>query len=217
MFLSVITIAALAYYYNSKNRMLREFKKTRKKNLNSIKRNEYAKVIGKAQSIKTPLIAPLSKRLCVYYHIIVEVKTDKNWHKIIDDAKSQDFIISTQTEIAIVKPSPLNKNFQRVHLVKDFNKTANYRNNASAHLEAYLKSHNKKSRGFLGTRKNIRYREGIIEIDENIAIKGIAHWETLHTPLKDYSYSKILTLTGTKKQKLLITDEPKALLSIKNI
>ena len=81
-------------------------------------------------------------------------------------------------------------------------------------LEAYLKQHNKKSMGILGINKTIRYTEGVIELDEPIAIKGIAKWKVLKEAIKGYSYSKILTLEGTKKEKLLITDEPKALLRI---
>jgi len=56
------------------------------------------------------------------------------------------------------------------------------------------------------------YTEGIIELNEPIAVKGIAQWKLLKEPIEGYSYSKILTLTGVKKEKLLITDEPKALL-----
>ena len=54
----------------------------------------------------------------------------------------------------------------------------------------------------------MRYSEGVIELNEPIAVKGIARWEILNEPIKGYSYSK--------KEKLLITDEPKALLRVEN-
>ncbi|WP_158846906.1 hypothetical protein [Algibacter sp. L1A34] len=214
MFLTVIIIGLLFFYFSRKNRMLREFKKSRKKSVNSIKRKEYAKIIGKAKHIEVPLIAPLSGRKCVYYHVTVEVKADKNWRKIIDDVKSQDFFIATNTEKAIVKASNLDKSFKYIHLVKDFNKNSGFRNDAPEKLEAYLKEYSKKSTGLFGINKQMRYREGIIELDEDIAVKGVAEWKKLNEPLEGYSYSKILILTGTKKQKLLVTDEPKALLRV---
>lgn len=217
MFLTIILVGVLSVYFSKKNRMLREFKKSRKKNINSIKRNEYAKIIGKAKHVKSPLIAPLSGRECVYYHVIVEVKNDKNWRKIIDDVKAQDFFIATNTEMAIVKTSDLDKSFKHVHLVKDFNKKSGFRNDAPEKLEAYLKSYNKKSTGFLGVNRQMRYREGVIELNESIAVKGLSEWKHLSEPIEGYSYSKILTLTGTKKQKLLVTDEPKALLRVNNL
>ena len=213
MFSTIILIGLLSYYFSKKNRMLREFKKTRKKSINSIKRNEYAKIIGKAKHVGEPLVAPLSGRKCVYYHVVVEVKGDKSWRKIIDDVKSQDFFISAASEMAIVKTSNLRADSKYIHLVKDFSKNSGFRKDAPENLEAYLKKHGKKSTGMFGVNKQMRYREGVIEIDENIAVKGMAEWESLNEPIKGYSYSKILTLTG-KKQKLLVTDEPKALLRV---
>jgi hypothetical protein len=217
MFLTVVIVGILSFYYSRKNRMLREFKKSRKKSINSIKRNEYAKIIGKAKHVKSPLIAPLSGRECVYYHVIVEVKNDKNWRKIIDDVKAQDFFIATNTEMAIVKTSDLDKASNYVHLVKDFNKKSGFRNDAPEKLEAYLKTYSKKSTGLFGINKQMRYKEGVIELDEAIAVKGICEWKNLSEPIAGYSYSKILTLTGTKKQKLLVTDEPKALLRVDDL
>ncbi|MFL1011099.1 hypothetical protein [Flavisericum labens] len=57
----------------------------------------------------------------------------------------------------------------------------------------------------------MRFKEGIIELNEPISVKGIAQWKTLKQPVEGYSYSKILTLSGTKKEKLLVTVEPIAL------
>lgn len=217
MFLAVIIAGSLAFYFSSKNRILREFKKSRKKSLNSIKKNEYAKVIGIAKPIKEPLTAPLSGRTCVYYHVTVEVKRDKNWRKIIDHTESQDFFIATNREMAMVKTSDLDPAFKHIHLVNDFNKNTGFRNDAPEKLEAYLKAHNKKSTSAFGFNKRMRYREAVIELNEPIAVKGMAEWQDLNTPINGYSYSKIITLTGTKKQKLLVTDEPKALLRVKNL
>ncbi len=89
--------------------MLREFKKSRKKPINRIQENEYAKIIGRAKHVSQPLEALLSGRKCVYYHVIVEVKGDKIWSRIINDEKHQDFFIESNSEMAIVKMSLLQK------------------------------------------------------------------------------------------------------------
>ena len=39
---------------------------------------------------------------------------------------------------------------------------------------------------------------------------GTAKWKTLSEPIPEYSYSKIVALQSTDKQKLIITDDPKA-------
>lgn len=211
MFSAVIIIGIISYYFSNKKIMLREFQKSRKKLINRIRENEYAKIIGKAKHVNQPLIAPLSGRQCVYYHVVVEIKGDKSWRKIIDDEKHQDFFIESNSEMAIVKISLVEKSMKRFYLVKDYKEKSGFRNDAPEKLEAYLKYHNKKSTGILGFNKTIRYTEGVIELNEPIAVKGIAKWKTLNEPIEGYSYSKILTLTGAKKEKLLITDEPKAL------
>ncbi|WP_298239440.1 hypothetical protein [uncultured Algibacter sp.] len=56
-----------------------------------------------------------------------------------------------------------------------------------------------------------RCNEGLIELNEEIAIKGIAKWKTLKEPIEGYSYSRILTLNGTSEKRLLITDTQEAL------
>ncbi|GAA4235078.1 hypothetical protein GCM10022291_16030 [Postechiella marina] len=211
-----ISIIAYSFFFSNKNIIIREFKKGRRKSINSIRDKEYVKIIGVAKHVNTPLVAPLSGRSCVYYHIVVEVKGDKSWRRIINDVKSQDFFIESSTEMAIIKTKFLEKNTSICHLVKDYKENSGFRNDANNKLEAYLKSHNKKSTGFLGINKTIRYTEGIIELNEKIGVKGIAKWQSLKEPIVGYSYSKILTLEGTKKQKLLITDEPKALIRVQN-
>ena len=209
-------IAFLAIYFSNKKTMLREFKKSRKKPINRIQENEYAKIIGRAKHVNQPLEAPLSGRKCVYYQVIVEVKGDKSWRRIINDEKHQDFFIESNSEMAIVKMSLLQKSMKRFFLVKDYKEKSGFRNDATEKLERYLKLHNKKSTAFLGINKTVRYSEGVIELNEPITVKGVAQWKILNEPIEGYSYSKILTLTGTKKEKLLVTDEPKALLRVEN-
>lgn len=217
MFSVVIIASILAHYFSTKNRIIRAFKKSRRKTINTVRKNEYTKIIGKAQAITPPLIAPLSGRTCVYYHVIVEIKRDKKWKNIIDDVECQNFFIATNIERAIVKTFDLDNANKQIYLIKDFNKNSGFRNDPSEKLESYLKANNKTGKSLFGLNRKMRYREGIIELNEDIAVKGIAQWQTLTEPIDGYSYSKILTLTGTKKQKLLITDEPKALLRVKNL
>lgn len=214
MFAAVAVIGVIGYYFSNKKIMLREFKKSRKKPINRIQEHEYAKVIGRAKHVNKSLEAPLSGRKCIYFHVVVEVKGDKSWRKIIDEEKHQDFFIESNSEMAIVKMSSIQKSMRRFYLVKDYKEKSGFRNDAPEKLEIYLKQHNKKSTGLFGVNKTVRFSEGIIELNEAIAVKGIAKWETLKEPIEGYTYSKILTLSGTKKEKLLITDEPKALLRV---
>lgn len=203
----------LGFYYSKKNTILRELKKTRKKQISSVRENEYAKVIGKALHVHEPLIAPLSGRKCVYYYVHIQRKGDKSWHTFIKEEKAQDFFLEINGEMAIVKPDEFPK---KTFVVEDFETNSGTFNDATPALEKFLKEHDKESTGFLGFNKTLRYKEGVIELKENISVKGIGKWKPLKEPIAGYSYSKILTLTGNQKQKLIITDLPESLKRVDN-
>jgi hypothetical protein len=205
-----IVFILVFYYFGAKAAILRELKKSKSIPITRIKEGEYAKVIGIAKLVKDPIIAPISGRNCVFYQIIVEKKGGKNsWHTVIDETQTQDFFIENRGEMAIVKTDQP-KDFRKIFLEKDHKASSGFWNDANHRLEKYLKRHDRTSQGFLGINKTLRYHEGIIETGETIAVKGIGNWTTLKEPIAGFNYSKVLTLTGSKDKKLLITDLKKA-------
>lgn len=210
----IIGIASLIFfgiYFSSKHRILRELKKIRRKAIHSVRENEYVKIVGKAKHADEPLIAPLSKRKCVYYDVKVEEKRGKHWKVIIDDVQFQDFFINTGTESAILNLRVQRDDTKRIHLVTDHSLNSGFLKKTDPEIERYLQLHGNKSAGFLGMNKTLRYKESIIELNEEIAVMGIGKWKTIDTPVAGYSDSRVLTITGSKQQKLLVTDEPKAM------
>ncbi|BAO75713.1 hypothetical protein [Winogradskyella sp. PG-2] len=162
----------MKYFFSVDKIILRKLKKTPYKPINRIKENEYAKIIGKAKYVHKPLTAPLSGRPCVYYHVIIEKTIKNGWTTYAEDKNIQDFFIESSNELAFINVNQANK-FTKLFLVKDHNKRSGFLNDASARLEDYLESLGKSSTSFLGFNKSLRYREGIIELDEKIAVKGI--------------------------------------------
>ncbi len=211
----VIAIVAFCFYYFSgKQVILRKLSKTRHKSISSLKTNEFVKVHGKALHVQDPLIAPLTKRKCIFYTIEIEkrVSTGKSshWKTIVDDQKIQDFFIEQNGSYAIVKPSKKSKNFIS-HLVIDTKISSGTFNDPTPEFEALLKQYNIDSQTYFGFNKSLRYKEGIIEIGEKITVAGIAKWKTLSEPIPEYAYSKIVELVSEGKEKLIITDDPKVL------
>jgi len=213
--IGVATLIFVGIYFSSKHRILRELKKRSRKAIHSVRENEYVKIVGKAKHAGEPLIAPLSKRKCVYYDVKVKEQKGKHWHTIIDDVAYEDFFIQTGTESAIISLKVQTSATQRVYLVEDHKKNSGTFNDAAKELEDYLRQHGHSSEGFFGFNKGLQYRESIIELDEEIAVMGIGKWKTINTPMDSYSDGRILTLTGSKEQKLLVTDEPKAMKRVK--
>lgn len=209
---AIIAIIIIFRYHNTKNKVIRKLKQYPYKNITSCKENEYAKVIGKAHTIDQPLISPLGKTPCVYYQ--VEIQRQKSdgeglitWKTILKDEKSQDFILEANSEKAIVTTETSQK---MVHIIREVKYTSGTLKNPPKFIADYVKSKGKKTTNLLGFNKTLRYIEGVIEIGEEIAVLGTGNWNESDHKFDRYA-SKTLFFSGDKKNKLLITDDPKAI------
>ncbi|OUR98167.1 hypothetical protein A9Q86_14000 [Flavobacteriales bacterium 33_180_T64] len=204
-------IGFLTYYFNRKNVIIRTLSKIPNKPTSSLKTNELSKVSGKALHVTEPLLAPYTRRKCVFYQIKIQQKVrrgkNSHWKTIVQEERFQDFFVDTNGDFVIIKPSDHPRNYI-CHLVKDSNQSSSTFNDPTPKFIALLKRYNINSETFFGFNKRLRYEEGIIEIGERITVAGIAKWKTLSEPLPEYPYSKIATLESDNKQKLIITDLP---------
>lgn len=197
------------YYFNPKQVIVRTLSKIPKKPIRSLKINELTKVTGKALHVKEPLIAPLSKRKCVFYTMKIEQKKSSGkssqWKTLIKEERCQEFFIDVDGEYVIINPVQEPRNFMS-YLVTDKDASSGAFNDPTPEFEAVLKRYNIESKGLFGFNKRLRYREGIISIGEKITVAGIAKWKELNEPIAEYPYSRIATLESSDKQKLIITD-----------
>jgi len=199
------------YYFSNKNVIIRTLSKIPHKPASSLKTNELSKVSGKALHVEDPLIAPYSKRKCVFYQIIIQQKVStgksSHWKTIVEEERSQDFFIQTKTDFVIVSPKDNPKNY-KCFLVKDQDQNSGTFNDPTLKFIALLKHYHIDHTTLFGFNKRLRYQEGVIEIGEEITAAGVAKWKTLNEPLPEYPYSKIATLESDDKQKIIITDLP---------
>ena len=204
-------IAFLGYYFSAKQMVLRKLSKIPLKPATGLKTSELTKVTGKALHVKAPLIAPLSGRECVFYTIKIEKRVSNgkssHWKTVIKEEKTQEFFINSNGDFVIVRPTQSPKNYIS-YLVKDKKTSSGTFNDPTPEFEALLKQYNILSVNLLGFNKPLRYKEGVIEIGEEITVSGIAKWKTLSEPIPDYHYSKIAELVSDGKEKLIITDFP---------
>lgn len=204
-------IAFLVYYFSTKQKIIRTLSKLPIKQIGSLKNNELTRFSGKALHVKEPLIAPFSKRKCIFYVMKIEQKKSNGkssyWKTIVKEEKIQEFFLEKNGDFAIVRPKQAPKNYMS-HLVIDKKTNSGTFNDPSPKFKALLNHYNINSEGFFGFNKQLRYSEGIIEIGEEITVAGIAKWKSLKEPIEGYSYSKIAELESSIKQKLIITDLP---------
>ena len=204
-------IAFISYYFSAKQVVLRKLSKIPYKSIGGLKTNELTKVTGKALHVKSPLIAPLSGRKCVFYSINIEKRVSSgkssHWKTVIKEEKTQEFFINNNGDFVIVRPTQSPKNYLS-YLVKDKKAASGTFNDPTPEFESLLKEYNIDPVNFLGFNKRLRYSEGVIEIGEKITVAGIAKWKTLSEPIPEYPYSKIAELVSADKEKIIITDLP---------
>lgn len=216
VFMPILTVVILVVvlftvrHFERKQRILRELKKSPSKPINTVKDKEYVRLHGKVEVIDQPIKAPLSGRECVFYHIRVEQKGDKSWIKVINDTRQRDFYLNSGSEKCRIKSG--DKNTTLVYLETDHKQKSGWKKDATPTIEAYLSRHGKSSKSWLfKANKTMRYHEAILEPGEEVVVKGNANWLRLDNPPKGFRYSRILEISGSPKNKLLVTDLPKAL------
>lgn len=207
----IIIIIVLSYFFSAKQVVIRKLSKLQLKRIGSLRINEFSKISGKALSTSNPLIAPYSKRKCVFYSIKIEQKkkSGKNskWKTIVKEDNIQGFFIEKNGDFVIVSPTKNPKNYMS-YLVKDAKVNSGSFNDPSPKFNVLLKHYNINSENFFGFNKTLRYTEGVIEIGEQITVAGLVKSKTLDFKIEGYNYSKIMELQSSENQKIIITDLP---------
>jgi len=209
----IISVAGYFFiinYFSNKAIVIRILQKQAKTAISSLQENKLAKVIGKAKPISEDLFAPLSGRKCVLYSVIVEQKTSGNnshWREIIREENVHDFLLESYSGKAIIKM----KNYKSYFVADAVYKSGHFKD-PTMKLENYLYLHGKKSQDTFGFNKKLRYKEAIVEVDEKIAVMGTVKYENINQYGLSDIYSKIPILQSVEKNKLIISDDPKALI-----
>ncbi len=210
----VAFIGFLVYYFSAKQVIIRTLSKIPNTPPSGLKTNELSKIVGKALHVEAPLIAPYSRRECVFYQMKIQRQVNNGkssyWKTIASEEKFQDFFIETNGDFVIIKPQADPKNYI-CRLVQDSKQSSGTFNDPTPKFLNLLKRYHIAPETYFGFNKTLRCEEGIIAIGERITVAGIAKWKSLSEPLPEYPYSKIATLESNPRQRLIITDLPEAL------
>ena len=100
-----VLIGVLVYYFNTKQRIIRILSKLPIKQIGSLKNNELTRFSGKALHVKEPLIAPYSKRKCIFYVIKIEQKKSSgkssHWKTLVKEEKIQEFFLEKNGDFVV--------------------------------------------------------------------------------------------------------------------
>ncbi len=203
----ILIVVSTSLYYSKKAVIKRKLKKAAGKKISDFISGDIAKVVGKVEIVGDPLIAPLSGRRCAHYYVLVEQQVSSgkssHWDKIIEEDIAGKFVIRDGRYCAHV-------NYQNVksYLVEDRQFASGFGNDATPELERYLNAHGQKSEGMFGWNKTIRYKEGVLEEGELIAVVGRGEWKNADQAQLPETYDRVLEITATEQEPVYLSDDP---------
>lgn len=204
IFFSIIFII---YHFQNDKIVIRKLKNTRCRSLFEFKDTEYGKIVGLVKPIGEPLIAPLSRKECVYFQIIIKEKfiiEKNNWKKIYEYKNDSKFLISEMGNHAIIK-----SNNQKSYLTKKSDYNVSTFSDPTKEIINFAKLHNIKITYLHGLTRRLIFTESIIETNEKLAVYGMGNWVNGSELNIDSKYGKILTIQSLNNIPIFLSDDPK--------
>jgi hypothetical protein len=164
---------ALAYhrYFNRDARVKRALGKVPRGRLGSVVAGSVVKLVGRLDCVGEPLVAPLSRRRCAYYELDIEEWRSRgrggDWVTVVRQASGRDFVLRDGQAAALVRT-----NAAEIAVHKDEQDATGILKAPTPELEALLEQHGQKATGLLGLNRKLRFREGVLEAGEHVAVCG---------------------------------------------
>ncbi|HEY6159952.1 MAG TPA: hypothetical protein VI112_01980 [Bacteroidia bacterium] len=206
IFLVVVGIAIYNFLFSKAAVIRRKLRESEGRRISSVKDGEVAKVVGRVVFPGRTLSAPLSKRKCSYFHVLVEVHHGKGgWQTLIEEEKAGDVVLQDGKYYAVVQTGKVN-----TFLVADKEYSSGTFNDASEVLEKYLGTHGQRSTDFLGFNRSLRYKEGVLEKNEVAAVLGKARWANKWDSRLNIPAEKVLILEPSDTEPVYMSDAEEA-------
>lgn len=152
------------------------------------------------------LKAPLSGRLCSYYHVRVERDIggrNSQYHTIMEEKKAGDVIIRDGDAYALVQTGKLMESY----IVPDKAFSSGFLNDAGPAMEAYLHKYGQSSEDFLGMNRDLRYHEGVLEEGETLNVSGKGLWKSTKDLKLKLPVDKVLLIVPFGEESVVMTDD----------
>jgi len=203
----IAIIIVTSIFFSKKAIVKRKLKKTADKKISDFQSGDIAKVIGKVEFAGKPLKAPLSGRPCAYYYVLIEQKVStgksSHWKTIIEEETAGTFVIRDGRHCAYSNCEKI-----KSYIVQDRKFSSGFLNDATEELEKFLRDHGQESEGFFGFNKTLRYKEGVLEEGELIAVVGRGEWKNaIQVKLPD-TYDRVLAISATEEEPVFLSDDP---------
>lgn len=188
----------------------RKLMKAPYRSLSQFKTGQVGKIVGSVEFGEKPLTAPLSGRTCAYYHVKVEKRVSSgkssHWETLIEEEDQIAYLIRDGKHFAIIADDHI-----RSYIVQDANYSSGLFDDATPNLEHFLGRHGYESEGLFGFNKTMRYREGVLENQEEVAVLGQGDWQEAKDFGLPAELGKVLAMQGVDQGYVYLSDDPDTL------
>src|SRR5437870_386402 len=81
-------------FYNTDARIRRALKHVPHTPMRELRDGKVGKIVGKLlPGEEAPFTAPLTRRRCAYYLVVVEEQSRNGWHQVLSEERAQDFFL----------------------------------------------------------------------------------------------------------------------------
>jgi len=231
---TVVAGTSLAAYLGSEVRLRRMLRRARRWSLATLPEDTFGRVTGAAHPFEgEQLTAPLTGRTCLYYVALVEQRlahgTDvMRWTRLALERRGLPFVLADGGHRAIVDPrrARVTIHFDHVYRTPRLPLAVQQQEVPQGGSATALMTEDTRRGHFLArhylvnrdwsTMAELRYREAIIEVGEQIAVLGSGIREPdLEARSDGDAYRAVggsrLRLTGSRRYPLVISDDPSTL------
>jgi len=204
-----IILATVIYaIFNSKTvRVRRKLKKEGYTPMKDFKNLEAAKIVGQIELIDAPLLAPFSQRECACFNAVVEEQTLSRksiyYSTVKDETVSTRFVIRDGEHIAYIN----DRNVQS-HIVQDQGYTISTNRMPPEHVLEYLQRIKYKKDDEFNTADTLRFIEGILEANEQVAVFGQGTWVSAAQLGLPAELGDVLEIKSTWEDSVYLSDDP---------
>lgn len=175
--LVMIAGGAIAAHYFSEYRVLvRELEAAPRTAIDQLAGGA-ACVTGRVTEGEQTLVAPLSGRRCVAFHLLVEERVGKHWRVLASVNAARGFWIADETGKALVEPGA----HCELALVREAGGQTGLFGDLPKEVEEamrrFLAERGVSTRGLFGLEKLLRFREGVLVEGETASVRGHANRE----------------------------------------
>ncbi len=203
-----LLLLLIYYLFPSKKAVIHTtISKAEKTSIGAAKDGEVVRIKGQVVLAGRTLVAPLSKRRCVYYHVRVKDSSSRRelFKNYIDleEEKMSDVVIYDGEHYAVI-----NTKLVALFVEMDEESHSCFWHFTTPELKEFLVKHGERPTDYMGWSLDLTASEGALEEGETLTIAGKANWRPASQFRFKLPVDTVLYLEPLNEHGVYLTDSP---------